>query len=606
MLFKKNLIDDEQLKKALKMQYKSGGKLGNIIQSMMHIRGIDYGAALAEHFQLKFINLLDENINFDLLHYADRAQYFNHMSIPIKLENGIYTIATVDPNIEKFKLIHEKWGDNANIVCATKLDILWALQNKFKGNYLDEAINDLIRNNITYSSKDLFCRWQILFLIFATVGSCFLLTHNPKVFFIILNIFLTLSLSGVLMYRLVLVVIGLCLHKKNTPHKIGAHIKTNLPIYSILIPLYKEKAITLRALFHHIKKLNYPKHKLDIKILVEEDDLETIAILKNMSLPLTYEYIYVPAGQPRTKSKACNYGLKFVYGEFVTLYDAEDLPNANQLLDALHAFAEDDDKLACVQSRLNFYNPNENWLTMMFTLEYSSWFDLLLPALKYTNAPIPLGGTSNHFRTSILKKMNSWDPYNVTEDADLGVRLYALGYNTKIISSVTFEEANCRLLNWIKQRTRWIKGYMQTYIVHMRNPFRTLKTLGLRGFLGFHLFLGGVIFSDLSYLFVMVIFLLSILPTHYSISFLFPSYIRNLAMMNFVIGSIGMILVNLLTSFYRKNATMFFISLTSPIYWLLMSIASYRSLFQLFFYPSYWDKTEHGISKVTHLHSDDN
>lgn len=603
ILSKRNLVDDEQLRKALKLQYKSGGKLGDILQSIMHISGIDYGEALAEHFNLEFINLLTTNIDLTLIKNEDRYSCFLHSAIPIHLENDTYTVAVSDPNVDKFKFIHEKWGKNAKIICATKLDILWALQKRFKDNYIDEAINDLVRHNIAYSSKILFAPWQIYFFCLLFSACTYSILFYPKLFLIAVNVVLTLSLSGILLYRLFLIILGMFLlpgKKKRVKHESSTN--KDLPIYSILIPLYKEKAVTLRNLFHHINKLNYPKHKLDVKILVEEDDLETIAHLKHMSLPRSYEYIYVPPGEPRTKSKACNYGLKFVYGEFVTLYDAEDLPVANQLLEALKAFADNDDKLACVQCRLNFYNPNENWLTRMFTLEYSSWFDLMLPGLKYTRAPIPLGGTSNHFRTSILKKVNSWDPYNVTEDADLGIRLYALGYKTKVIASVTYEEANCRLINWIKQRTRWIKGYMQTYIVHMRKPFTTLRTLGLRGFMGFQLFFGGVVFSDLSYILVSILFVLILLPLPFDLSFLFPSFVRELAIVNFIVGTAGMIGASMITAFYRGNVKMILASFTSPVYWMLMSIASYRALFQLIFYPSYWDKTEHGISAVVNTY----
>lgn len=600
ILSKNKVIDADQLKKALELQFKLGGQLGDILQSTLHMPGTDYAKALAEHFNIPYVNLESSNIDLSLLLDNNRSTYFDNMAIPIRLHDDAYVVAVSEPSLEKFKYIESKWGPKTIIVCASKLDILGALQKKFRSNYLDEAVNDLARHSGLYSSKYLFNNWQILFIIFFILGGFTLLYRNPMQFLVVLNSLLTLSLSGILFYRIVLVGIGISLERKQIKTKPEHHISNDLPNYSILIPLYKEKAITLRNLFHHIKRLNYPKHKLDVKILVEEDDLSTIAILKQMSLPRSYEYIYIPAGEPRTKSKACNYGLKFVYGEYVTLYDAEDLPDANQLLDALEVFKHDDEKLACVQCRLNFYNPNENWITRMFTLEYSTWFDLLLPALRYTNAPIPLGGTSNHFRTSILKGINSWDPYNVTEDADLGIRLFALGYKTTVISSVTYEEANCQLINWLKQRTRWIKGYMQTYIVHMRKPLLTLKSLGFTGFLGFQLFLGGVVFSDMSYILVTIIFGLCVIPSALDINLLFPSYIKDIAIFNFVVGTFGMIVINFMTGFYRKNAWMMIISLTSPLYWLLMSLASYRALYQLLFHPSYWDKTEHGLSSIIH------
>jgi cellulose synthase/poly-beta-1,6-N-acetylglucosamine synthase-like glycosyltransferase len=345
--------------------------------------------------------------------------------------------------------------------------------------------------------------------------------------------------------------------------------------------------------------MDYPKHLLDIKILIEQDDLKTAAILKELKLPSNYEFIYIPQSHPRTKAKACNYGLRFARGDYLTLYDAEDKPDPLQLRLALQLFNQHkNEQLACVQSRLNFYNSNENWLTKMFAIEYSYWFDLLLPALEYLGTPIPLGGTSNHFKTAILREIYAWDPYNVTEDADLGTRLDRLGYKTRVLASTTYEEATCRPLNWLRQRTRWIKGYMQTYMVHMRTPWQLWKTLGTKGFLGFQLFIGGTILTNLSNLLLWVIFILSCFSSTLHLDFLFPKEIILLSVINFILGSVGTITLNILGVISRKDYKLVPIAFTAPLYWLLMSIASYRALGQIIFQPSYWEKTEHGISKT--------
>ena len=234
----------------------------------------------------------------------------------------------------------------------------------------------------------------------------------------------------------------------------------------------------------------------------------------------------------------------------------------------------------------------------MFAIEYTYWFDLLLPGLEYTHAPIPLGGTSNHFKTSVLREIEAWDPYNVAEDADIGIRLERLGYESKVIASTTYEEANCRLINWIKQRTRWIKGYMQTYIVHMRNPLKLWWALGTRGFIGFHLFIGGTILTNLSYLLLWLMFISYLILPPLQASYIISDNMLNVQLFNFIVGSVGMVFLNLLGVLRRKQYSFCLTALTAPIYWLLMSLASYRALYQLFFKPSYWDKTEHGISKT--------
>jgi len=233
-----------------------------------------------------------------------------------------------------------------------------------------------------------------------------------------------------------------------------------------------------------LRNIDYPLSKLDIKLILEDDDEETIAAAKNLNLESMFEIIRVPVSLPKTKPKACNYALNFARGELVTIYDAEDKPERDQLKKAVIAFRKAPKNTAVIQARLNYFNANENWLTRMFTLEYSLWFDFYLPALEALKIPIPLGGTSNHFKLRILKDVNAWDPYNVTEDADLGVRLTQLNYRVGVVNSTTYEEATNRFGNWIRQRSRWIKGYMQTYLVHMRHPVRLYRSLGHVGFWG--------------------------------------------------------------------------------------------------------------------------
>jgi cellulose synthase/poly-beta-1,6-N-acetylglucosamine synthase-like glycosyltransferase len=594
LFVKQNLAVAKQIKKALQIQHRTGGSLGEILLAVTNMRAIDYHKTLAVHYGIEFVDLLSKKPDISLLNYEDHDIYLSKLSIPIKKEDGIFTVATANFSSEVIAFIKQHWGEESCIVGTAKFDILSVLQNKFHEDYLNESINNLINTNIAFSAKHTFSTWQIIFLIFILSASIFLFIFNLKYFFILLNIFLTISVTAVLVYKLVLSIIALLLNVRYRKINLDVLPKKHLPIYTILIPLYKEKEITLKNLFFSLKKMHYPKHKLDIKLLLEQDDESTIDIVKKSNLPSHYHIVYIPAGMPRTKAKACNYGLKFAHGDYVTLYDAEDKPNPYQLKMALYAFLHDkSNKLACVQSRLNFYNSNENWLTRMFTIEYTYWFDLLLPALEYLHTPIPLGGTSNHFKTSVLKELDAWDPYNVAEDADLGIRLERLGYKTKMIRSTTYEEANCDLINWIKQRTRWIKGYMQTYIVHMRHPFKLWRALGTRGFLGFQLFLGGTIFSNLSYIILWTMFIFSFALTPEQNIYFF--YVNEF---NFVMGTAGIIILNLLGILRRKKYSLAFFALTSPLYWLLMSLASYRALYQIFFHPSLWEKTEHGISKM--------
>ncbi|NRA37313.1 MAG: glycosyltransferase, partial [Planctomycetes bacterium] len=255
-----------------------------------------------------------------------------------------------------------------------------------------------------------------------------------------------------------------------------------LPIYTILLPMYKESAV-VEKLLQNIGRLDYPKEKLDVKILLEIDDVETLAAVQAYGIPAWSEVLLIPDEGPKTKPRACNFGLAAAKGEYVVIYDAEDQPEADQLKKAVAAYKQQPKKVMCLQAKLNFFNAKEKILTRWFSLEYMCWFDLYLPGLHAIGAPIPLGGTSNHFKTEALRELEGWDPYNVTEDCDLGIRIAEAQYATRIIDSVTWEEAPIDLSTWLGQRSRWVKGYFQTFWVHTRQPVSSIRYLGLWGFL---------------------------------------------------------------------------------------------------------------------------
>jgi cellulose synthase/poly-beta-1,6-N-acetylglucosamine synthase-like glycosyltransferase len=370
-----------------------------------------------------------------------------------------------------------------------------------------------------------------------------------------------------------------------------------LPVITILLPLFRD-AKALPMLAHAIDALDYPTYKKDVKLLLEERDRETIFEAYRLRLDKKFHIIIVPAQAPRTKPKACNVGLELARGELIVIYDAEDCPEHDQLRKATAAFAGRDDSLACVQARLNYYNRNDNWLTRLFTLEYSLWFDWLLPALQKMGAPIPLGGTSNFFRTSILKKAGGWDPYNVTEDADLGLRLSSLGYRVELIASTTFEEANCDISNWVRQRSRWLKGYLQTWLVHMRHPQRIIATTGWRGFFAVQLFVAGNLFSAIINPFMWAIFIVWLVWRPPIFEQLFPAPIFQLNMFALVFGNLFFIFLLMIGPLKRGWSDLSLYGLTAPAYWLLTSFAAYKALWQAVRRPHYWEKTEHVISSA--------
>ncbi len=373
-----------------------------------------------------------------------------------------------------------------------------------------------------------------------------------------------------------------------------------LPAYSIIVAIYNE-AESVPALADALMRLDYPRERLDIKIVVEREDIRTRLALDLMDLKTPFEVVIAPALGPRTKPKALNAALPFVRGRYVAIYDAEDRPDPAQLRVALAAFEAGDPDLACVQARLTIDNTADSWLTRLFTAEYAGLFDVFLPGLAAFRMPLPLGGTSNHFHTATLRALGGWDPYNVTEDADLGIRLARAGLRTGVIQSTTYEEAPARLVAWTRQRTRWFKGYLQTWAVHMRDPAALWRELGPGGFFVFQMVVGGAVLAALVHgVFVGVL-------AGQLASGLFWSAKTEMFDVMF-----ATIYVTTLTTGYALSALLGVIGLSRrgllgsawylvllPFYWLLLSVAAWRAVFQLVRQPYRWEKTAHGLARTS-------
>ena len=369
-----------------------------------------------------------------------------------------------------------------------------------------------------------------------------------------------------------------------------------LPIYTIICALYREAAV-VNDLVAAIRALDYPAEKLDVKFVLEADDRETRHALDKLDLGPPFEIITAPRVGPRTKPKALNVALQFARGAFTVVYDAEDAPEPSQLRRAFGEFAAADERLACVQASLTIDNTDDNWLARMFTADYAGLFDAFLPGVAALRLPFPLGGSSNHFRTAALRKVGGWDPYNVTEDADLGIRLYRLGYRSTALSSATYEEAPARFVPWLKQRTRWYKGWMQTWLVHMRRPHLLLRQLGTGGTLAFQLlFAANVLAALIHPAFVAGFgYALLALPKPWAVAIIsHPAFAATL-----LSGYASTVVLGLIGLKRRRLLGQAWVLILTPIYWLLLSLAAWRALFQLLCDPQRWEKTEHGLAKTS-------
>lgn len=532
-----------------------------------------------------------------------------------------YTIDEVEIDFDERKHGHSKLqliGPSFQIAGgALKLKMKGStvryIEPEDKGNMLGAGVIHKRQRFITHttlkqrqSALITFTRWQKMLLLFLgaliAVGLLFNALLTAQILVAILS--LIYFIDVVFNFFLILKSLHSPPEITSSAEEIAALDVKKLPVYSILCPLYRE-AHVLPHFLSAIEKLDWPKEKLDVLLLFEADDAESLQAIKKIKFPEYIRTIIVPDSQPKTKPKACNYGLSLARGEYVVIFDAEDIPDPLQLKKAYLGFKKVGPKVRCLQAKLNYYNPHQNWLTRFFTAEYSLWFDVILTGLQTIETTIPLGGTSNHFRTRDLLEIEGWDPFNVTEDCDLGIRLFKKGYKTAIIDSTTLEEANSNVKNWIRQRSRWIKGYMQTYLIHMRDPIDFAKENGIHA-LFFQLTIGGKLAFILINPFLWVMTALYFLWNPYfgpTIESLYPSLVFYMAAVSLVFGNFMYIYYYMIGCAKREHWTLIKWVYLVPVYWLMVSFAAFVALYQLIVKPHYWEKTVHGLHLKKNLAS---
>lgn len=368
---------------------------------------------------------------------------------------------------------------------------------------------------------------------------------------------------------------------------------TRKPAVSIMVPMFREPNIAPR-LVKRLGALDYPRELLDVMLVVEEDDHLTRDALARSALPHWMRVIPVPDSSLRTKPRALNYALNFARGSIVGVYDAEDAPAPDQIHRVIDHFAQAGPDLACIQGVLDYYNPRTNWLSRCFTIEYAAWFRLILPGLEKLGLVVPLGGTTLFFRTEILETLGGWDAHNVTEDADLGVRLARHGYRTELLDTVTMEEANCRIWPWIKQRSRWLKGYAMTYAVHMRDPRTLWQQLGAWRFLGIQvLFLGTLIQFLLAP--ILWSFWIMLFGFGHPLAAALPGWFLPTIAGIFLFAEVSGLAINIVALSATEHRFLRGWAITLHAYFPLAAIAAYKGCWEMISSPFYWDKTTHGI-----------
>ncbi len=595
------IISAQQLREALRLQRKSASRIGDILLADGAITNLPLYCALAKQSGRSFVDLRSDAPERRLCHARHMHDYIRLRALPWrKNKNGITLIATSEPDNPKLHAwLNKRYGNLWRCVLASPLDIRLSIEHLFKGRLSTESRTLLYARHPDRSARYTLTAEQkitFIFLFALLAGGIYLAPWEMLIGSVITLHFLyaiTMLLKGSIFH------IGRKAIRRKRKRYVQAIPDHALPVYTILVPLYRE-ADSLPFLLNSLRQLDYPAAKLDIKLILEADDTATIAAAERLRIAYNFEILRVPPSMPRTKPKACNYGLKFARGAYVTIYDAEDRPEPLQLRKAVRAFRSAPKDVICLQARLRYYNADENWLTRLFELEYRILFDTLLPGLQALGIPLPLGGTSNHFRVKQLRKLGEWDPYNVTEDADLGVRIAAAGYRTRMLNSYTLEEAPLHLRSWLNQRSRWIKGYMQTWCVHMRHPKRLLNEIGVVPFMGLQFFMG---VSTLSFLTAPLVWLVSVLfltgiPHVQGVTM--PWWFSGLSAFNLLL----FLCLHWQQAFQlapkQGRERLRFIAAVGifPLYWCLHSLASYKALWQLVWKPHFWEKTTHGVSKI--------
>jgi len=519
----------------------------------------------------------------------------------------------------------------------------------------DHTVRAFLGKHPRETANKVFTWYQKLWYIAILVGIFVLLNWHPLHFLHVFHVFCTFYLV-VIAYKLVAVALSMISpgELRVSAEEVAALDDAELPVYTILVPLYHETEVADKII-RYIRRLDYPQEKLDVKLLLEADDQATLEVCRKARLPENYELIVVPDHMPKTKPKACNHGLERARGDYLVIYDAEDRPERDQLKKAVVGFEKANapgGRLArllfrraqtvCLQAKLNYYNPDQNLLTKWFTIEYSTWFDLFLPGLHRLGSPIPLGGTSNHFKTKVLREIGGWDPFNVAEDCDLGIRLHKMGFNTSVLDSTTWEEANSRPWNWVRQRSRWVKGYIQTHLVHMRNPFAAFWKLGFAGMFGFLTSVGGLsLMLILNPIFWLILLFYGACWAHdlavsgwswpaarafqasyepgmwpwdrwldwqgpwvWKMWFANPrgdpfwnawSQVFFVITVVLFLGNLFFILMHVWACMRRRLYRLIPHAILSPLYWVLISIGAWKGFLQLFWRPFKWEKTHHGL-----------
>lgn len=585
-LLRDGLVSSDAVVHALSLRSWRRGQLAKAITTQRMMSPPDLAEAMARHWQTGLVDPLTMDPDVRLMERFGLADCLRNGVLPLRVVGGVTLIATANP--EEFPRHRDRlmalFGPISMAVATPEAitKTILSLRGKHLGHMAEERVPpDLSCRHLTAGA---FVRPALLGVIIALMA----LTLAPK---LVLSALAGWAVLTLILNTALKAAAGLAAATQRPDQPAPLTIMAD-PTVSLIVALYKESTIAPR-LIERLSRLEYPRDLLDVILVVEADDSQTRHALSSLDLPAWMRVLVTPRGRIQTKPRALNFALDHCRGTIVGVYDAEDAPARDQIRRIVDRFHQRPADVACLQGVLDFYNPHTNWLARCFTIEYATWFRLVLPGLLRLGMPIPLGGTTLFFRRSALEAVGGWDAHNVTEDADLGIRLYRHGLRTEWVDTVTMEEANCRPLPWVKQRSRWLKGYMMTWATHMRAPRRLFADLGPWQFAGFQiLFLGTL--SQFLLAPVMWSFWLVLLGVPHPIAQALPFWAFATMIGVFVaseVTNIAMGILGLRLSGQRLSRAWV---PTLHLYFPLGVLAAYKAAWEAVLRPFYWDKTAHG------------
>ena len=515
---------------------------------------------------------------------------------PLASATGQAGYAVAPTGAALLRLLERRYGSDGNLAITTPSALRQGVLRAKPRSIAWHAAYDLPERKPEWSFSDNFSWLQVCWAAALSASVAVVANVAPG-----LTLTVVMALSGVVF--LGMVVLRMSAVRERIPteptRRSSRYDDRDLPVYTVIVALHRERRV-LNRLVDALMTLDYPRAKLDIKLVIEADDGEMHEAFAALPLPGPCEVIVAPPGLPRTKPRALNIALPLARGEFITVYDAEDVPHPGQLRLAVETFARMPLNVGCLQARLVIDNTEDSWITRLFTIEYATLFDVINPGLSRLDMPVPLGGTSNHFRKGVLQRLGGWDAWNVTEDADLGIRLALAGYRVGDLPSPTLEEAPAALKAWMKQRTRWMKGFMQVCVTHSRHPLRALRTLGAARFFGAVSMTLGTVIAALGYPIFMALSLKGLIDQSlFKAETPLEVITSALGIVLFVSGMVA-IIVPPLAALSRRGwwGLLPYVPLL-PFYYVLVSVAAWRSVAEFFLDPFRWHKTEHGLARTS-------